>query len=903
MSAKMLSPNLTAALDALHFGWSVFPVHYVRPDGACSCGNRDPDHKIAKHPRTKHGVHDASNDPQVVMDWWQKRGWANSNLGLACGEGAGVWVLDEDVDPPVDKEGNATGLSGVEALREYERIHGALPETMCSRTGGGGRHFFFRYPKGRNIRNHVALLGPDGRLCSLDVRANGGYVLLPPSSHESGTPYRWIRMAWPPADAPAWLLDLVDPPEQAEQQERRRNAGSGYTTNPGGFPVTATAKDDEERYALRALEHACARVGTLGEGSHRRNMDLCREAFTLGGFVGAGCLQEFKAREDLIAAGTAAGLSEREARDVVVRGLRDGALKPTPPQLRPREDWIQEHGGRATPPPAPSDDEGYYDSLDDIAPPADAGLETAEGGDGAGRGVDEAGPAIYAPASSALLPAICASKRQGSVIISEAWRAVLARNNPPRLFLQAGRLVGIRRSERGAVVRQLLPVDVQSDLLRAARWIKYRKANKDEPSKHGWVEEDMEHPPDFVAADMHAAPIDRLPVLDGLVFAPVYDATGKLLASPGYHASGRLSYETPAPFRRMDLTPDQARDIVLDEWLGDFPFALPSDRAHAIAMLLLPFVRRMVDGPTPAHLIEAPRPGSGKSLLARTLSIVSLGRHPEATPFSDNEEERRKALLTALAAGRPVVFIDNVKGRVDSPTIEGMLTATSWADRELGRIGEIVVPNYATWVITSNNADVSLDFARRSVRIRLDPQVERPEERTGFRIAEPLETWTVRNRNRLVSACLTLIDRWLEERDGKGYVYRGPCLGSFESWSQVLGGILEANGVEGFLRDRQTFREAVDTQGREWTAFVDAWAETLAQRSACAPEGLTIAELVSLADDTGLLMSQLGDGNEKSRQIRLSKLLHRQRDGVTGTWRVAMVPTRKKPLWALRPIA
>lgn len=74
-----------------------------------------------------------------------------------------------DVDP---EEG------GEESLAALQRANGPHPRTASSRTGGGGTHLFYRYPgqAGREIRNSAGFLGP-----GLDVRGDGGYVVVPPS--------------------------------------------------------------------------------------------------------------------------------------------------------------------------------------------------------------------------------------------------------------------------------------------------------------------------------------------------------------------------------------------------------------------------------------------------------------------------------------------------------------------------------------------------------------------------------------------------------------------------------------------------------------------------------------------------------------------------------------------------
>jgi putative DNA primase/helicase len=118
------------------------------------------------------------------------------NLGVVTGAPSNQIVLD--VDP-------ATG--GDETLRDLERAHGALPDTVIVLTGGGGRHVCFRHP-GTPVPNSVGTLGP-----GLDVRGDGGFVVGVGSRHRSGRTYVWDVTADPDmvplAAVPRWLLDRM----------------------------------------------------------------------------------------------------------------------------------------------------------------------------------------------------------------------------------------------------------------------------------------------------------------------------------------------------------------------------------------------------------------------------------------------------------------------------------------------------------------------------------------------------------------------------------------------------------------------------------------------------------------------------------------------------------------------
>jgi hypothetical protein len=120
------------------------------------------------------------------------RQWPQAGIAVVTGGISGLIVVD--VDP---------GHRGDESLEKLEREHGALATTVECRTGGGGRHLYFAHP-GEVIRNKVGLAP------GIDIRADGGYVVAPPSLHASGLRYAWIEGRTPDvtgiAPLPEWIL-------------------------------------------------------------------------------------------------------------------------------------------------------------------------------------------------------------------------------------------------------------------------------------------------------------------------------------------------------------------------------------------------------------------------------------------------------------------------------------------------------------------------------------------------------------------------------------------------------------------------------------------------------------------------------------------------------------------------
>jgi hypothetical protein len=179
---------LACALSYAERGWAIHPVHSA-PDGRCTCGKADCT-SSAKHPRTAHSVKDATQDPDTIREWWKR--WTDANVAGATGEVSGFDVLD--VDPR--NEGDVT-------LAALQEEYGNLPHTVSQSTGGGGLHFLFKHVDG--IPSGAERGGP-----GLDWKSNGGYIVLAPSKHASGQPYRWEHGHAPwaveIAEAPSWLL-------------------------------------------------------------------------------------------------------------------------------------------------------------------------------------------------------------------------------------------------------------------------------------------------------------------------------------------------------------------------------------------------------------------------------------------------------------------------------------------------------------------------------------------------------------------------------------------------------------------------------------------------------------------------------------------------------------------------
>jgi hypothetical protein len=483
-------------------------------------------------------------------------------------------------------------------------------------------------------------------------------------------------------------------------------------------------------------------------------------------------------------------------------------------------------------------------------------------------------------------PQIVVNKRQVRETILDAQAILRAANaRKPTLFKRSGRVVRIVNVDNRLEIETLDETAMYGVLLRIADWVR--------ETDDGTYDSAPAHE---VSRDMITNVDPELPNLDAVITAPVLDQHGNIVATPGYHRESGLWYHKtpnfdlpPIPANPTDLEVAQAKSLILDHLLVDFPFVGQSDRAHAVALLFLPFVRRMIKGPTPIHLVEAPSVGSGKSLLADVIHRIATGTEAEVTTMGRDDEETRKKITSVLSAGKPIVLIDNIKTALDSADLAAAITSEIWQDRLLGQTKIIWLPNRSVWVVTGNNPNLSLEIARRCVRIRILPKEERPWLRDNFKHPQ-LKLWVGGERVRLAHAVLVCLSVWI----ARGLPVGTATLGSFESWAQVMGGILDTIGIPGFLEDTDALYESADLEGHEWREFVDEWWDIYGR------DPVPAGDLLHLARERSLLLSVLGSKSERSQAIRLGKALSANRDRQFNGRKIEVASKfRNQNLWKL----
>jgi putative DNA primase/helicase len=484
-----------------------------------------------------------------------------------------------------------------------------------------------------------------------------------------------------------------------------------------------------------------------------------------------------------------------------------------------------------------------------------------------------------------------------------AWDVLQASNiQPVQLFSMGSIPSRLEFDDDGApVVRPLTVERLRQEMAARATW--YRGFNLGKllgaleglvPGSEDWdklqKKNSTARPPRDVIQNMLAMADVRLPVLERIVEAPVFGPDGTVETRPGYHASSRTYYagnRIEVANVSVDPSPSEvARAVDLThELLNDFPFCSQADRLVAVAAMLGPFVRSLIEGSTPLHLFEAPTPGTGKGLLADVVAIPSTGRRAATITEARNEEEWRKRITAMLRNGRAITLLDNVQARLESPALSAALTSPLWTDRLLGGNEIVAYPVRTTWIATGNNVALSREVARRTVRCRMDADEEHPESRSGF--LHRLPDWAHSHRGELVWAALTLVQHWIAAGRPP---WDGVPLGSLEAWCRTMGGIFTAARMPGFLDNLADFRESSDEESATWGAFIALWEATFG------PREVTVAELFPVARD----VLELGAGTTKAQQTVLGRMLAYQRDRWYGQRRIEKrLTVQGRQRWAL----
>jgi hypothetical protein len=424
-----------------------------------------------------------------------------------------------------------------------------------------------------------------------------------------------------------------------------------------------------------------------------------------------------------------------------------------------------------------------------------------------------------------------------------------ALNNDAEIFQRAGRLVWVTREPRAdgidrdpnAVRISPIPEAVLRDrMTRVARFQREVSAKGDRQVI------DASPPQWCVQCVAQRGQWPNMRKLNAVVSWPILRPDGSVHAMQGYDPATRVYVEAtckltiPAdPCRQMAI---EARDEIL-EVVCDFPFEREEHKAAWLSGPLTMVSKFAFADCSPLILVDAPTPGSGKGLAVDAISMMVTGRRAAKMSAPKDDDEFRKKITSIALAGDLVTVLDNVTGELGCESLDSALTTTVWWDRLLGRNERIELPLHTTWLATGNNIVLRADTSRRVLHVRLNPLLENPEERSGFRHSNLLR-WTAQNRDRLVSAALTILIAYY--RDGRPDMGL-PQWGSFENWSNLVRNALVWVGMSDPALTKRDVKAHSDIQLRALRALIASWTAIDPDKA-----GLTSAEILQRLNDTCL---------------------------------------------------
>lgn len=395
-----------------------------------------------------------------------------------------------------------------------------------------------------------------------------------------------------------------------------------------------------------------------------------------------------------------------------------------------------------------------------------------------------------------------------------------------------------------------------------------------------------------------------LPTLTGFVEAPTITADGRLLAEPGhdadtglYYAAGPMPGWAPPNPKPTRADAQAAVDVLL--WLiQDFPFVSDEDRAACVAGIITALLRRSLPA-APMPAVTAPSPGTGKTLVAETIALLATGRRASVLSLGHDDAEAEKRIAGMLLAGLAIILLDNIERPLKGDLLCQVLTQQYVQLRPLGASGLLQIPTHATLMATGNNLSIVGDLKRRTMLIRLDAGVERPEQRTFSRdhLEEVLD-----RRGELIRAALTIPLAYLAAGSpGVDGIYP---LGGFEHWDRMVRRPLAWLGLPDPLKASEGLREQdPDLEGMR--LLLSAW------HAAFGDKAVTAAELVEAGQDykpNAQIYSypELRDAlqlvcNEKPNARRLGYWLRRHQNRIADGMQVKQVghDASKVARWAV----
>ncbi len=336
--------------------------------------------------------------------------------------------------------------------------------------------------------------------------------------------------------------------------------------------------------------------------------------------------------------------------------------------------------------------------------------------------------------------------------------------------------------------------------------------------------------------------------------SPTYDDNWNL-TKPGYNKDSKILY-LPDPTIK-NLKPKFSTEKI-DELFAEFCFKNEASHANARAALLTAMVPHKFKGDKSFFANTGNQPNLGKSLLAEVISILASGAESIPIGYSSDEYQMEHSILTTIQ-NTNILNFDNIKEKkeLSSGPLERFITSATPGGRKMGRNDTLITkPNTFVVFISINDAMFGKDLLSRMCPIEFWWKGD-PLER---KFSKPsLKEWALENRKEILEEVLGLVETWKRKGCPLATVKN-----RFKQWPAYMGGILEANGIKGFMDNFQgattSYTEVARETGELFSESLNKW--------------LKVADLVSIAKNQNCFREIMTKANPNvALGIALNKLV------------------------------
>ena len=327
-----------------------------------------------------------------------------------------------------------------------------------------------------------------------------------------------------------------------------------------------------------------------------------------------------------------------------------------------------------------------------------------------------------------------------------------------------------------------------------------------------WIE-DPKLPRDLISAYIDSERWDGIPRVRQIAAAPIIRPDFTVRWEPGWDEATQCWV---IDGHKEDRTLADA-GFTVERLFKLFPLVDNALVADCIAAALTPLLSTAITGALPAFLVTARKPGSGKSELAKMCSMLGNGGK-QFTTWRKSEEMQKLIGSFAREDKRTVIF-DNIKRNIDSADLESAITSRFLTFRTMATHSTEGTPCNTTWFFTANGASMSQDLLRRSIVVLLDRDTHNKgwkEDNAGSTLVQFVHD----HEAALVTLMCDLITDWRKAGSPRS---AKQVFSNFEEWSEIVGGILDVAGIEGFWEARdQVVQDAVETDESDEVAIIEA---------------------------------------------------------------------------------